>query len=124
MKLVGEFLAIYGVYMFGSAVLICRYTRVDRIPTVIVAWLMPALVLEALIEGTFLLLFKKYPRVRPCPVGLAEAEVVVEQRRQKMFGGESLPTTFASEWARLYGVTLEKEAKKVQKVARWVLATA
>lgn len=124
MKVFFEILAVYGVYVFGATVLIWRYTAKDRGPTTVVAWLMPFLLVATVIQGTYLLFFRKYPRVRPCPIGLAEAEVVVEKRRQKMFGGERLATNFASEWARLYGVTLEQEAKQVQEIARKVFAYA
>jgi hypothetical protein len=124
MKLAVEILAIYGVYAFGATVLIWRYIATDRGPTIVVAWLMPGVILAALIHGTYRVLFKKSPRVRPCPAGLAEAEVIVEERRQKMFGGERLATNFASEWTRLYGVTLEEEAKKLQKFARKAFAYA
>jgi hypothetical protein len=125
MKVAVEILAMYGVYVFGASVLIWRYaTTNDRGPSVVVAWLMPVLIFAAVLEGTFRLLFGKSPRIRKCPAGLAEAEMVVEKRRQKMFGGEQLATNFASDWARLYGVTLEEEAKKVQKFARRVLSPA
>jgi len=125
MKVAVEILAMYGVYVFGASVLIWRYTTTnDRGPAIVVAWLMPALIFAAVLQGTSRLLFGKSPKIRQCPVGLAEAEIVVEKRRQKMFGGERLATNFASDWARLYGVTLEEEAKKVQKFARWVLSPA
>jgi hypothetical protein len=121
MKFVLEVLVLYALYVLGAALLIWRHGGKDRGPTIVVASLMPMIVCAALVVGTFRLLFRSQPRVRPCPVGLAEAEIAVEKRRHKMFGGPSLPTNYASEWARLYGVTLEEEAKKVEKIARTVL---
>src|SRR5712664_4787693 len=103
MKVTIEILSVYGVYVFGATVLIWRYIAKDRGPTIVVAWLMPALLIAAFIEGTFRLLFRKRPRVRPCPVGLDQAELAVEKRRQKMFGGDLSQPHFASDWARLYG---------------------
>jgi hypothetical protein len=122
MKLLVEIFSVYALYAFGATVLIWRHATKDRGPTVVVAWLAPALMIAAFIEGTFRLLFRKRPKVRPCPVGLDEAELVVEKRRQKMFGGELSHPHFASDWARLYGVTLEEEAERVQKIARKVFA--
>lgn len=121
MRLILEILAIYSIYLFGTSILIWRFARKDRGPSVVVAAAVPLLFVISLIELVFSTIFRKSPKVGPCPVGLSEAEYIVEKNRQKMFGGAPQEPRFASDWARLYAQTVELEAEKVQAFARRVL---
>lgn len=122
MKLAIELAFIYGLYALSAAIVIWRYGHKDRVPFIIVAWLMPPMLVASFLHFILLLVFGKRPRMKPCPVGLDEAEGLVEHYRREMFGGDPIEPHFATDWALLYRMTLEKEAQTVQAFARKVLA--
>jgi hypothetical protein len=124
MRLAIEFVSIYGLYALTAAILIWRFGLRDRVPFIIVAWLMPPMLVASILHFTLRVIFGKRPRVRPCPIGLDEAEGLVERKRLEMFGGKSIQPHFATDWALLYQATLELEAQAVQTIARRVLAWA
>lgn len=124
MNLAIELFSIYGVYALSAAIVIWRYGKQDRIPFIVIAWLMPLLLVVSFLHFTLLLIFGNRPRIKPCPVGLEEAEKLVERNRREMFGGDPIEPHFATDWALLYRMTLEKEAQTVQTLARRVLAVS
>lgn len=119
-----EVVAVYAIYVFGTSLLIWRYGTKDRGPSIVVAAVAPMLFLAAFGKLFALALFRRSPAIHPCPVGLKDAELLVERKRQQMFGGEPLEPHFASDWARLYEKTFEEEAERVQAFARRVLSLA
>jgi hypothetical protein len=119
-----ELLAMYGVYLFGTSLLIWRYGRNDRGPSIVVAAVAPVLLIAALAKMLALTLVGRLPRIEPCPQGLSDAEVLVERRRLEMFGGKAVEPHFASDWARLYEKAVEEEAERVQLFAKRVLSPA
>jgi hypothetical protein len=124
MRLVIEILAVYFVYVFGTSLLIWRYGTKDRGPSALVAAVLPFIVVVSFFQFLFMALFRHAPLVTPCPDGLAEAELIVENHRQRMFGGRPVEPHFASDWANLYAMTVEQESVRVQKFARKVLDAA
>jgi hypothetical protein len=60
----------------------------------------------------------------PCPLGLEEAERIVEQRRAQMFGGPVREPSMAASWRLAYQYELERETDRVQKMARRYLSPA
>lgn len=124
MRLLIEVSTIYAIYLFGTSLLIWRYGGKDRAPNIVVAWVVPVIVVASFIEFIFHALFRKALSIRPCPIGLDEAELIVERHRQQMFGGKPIEPHFASDWARLYASAVEQETEKVQKFARKVLSFA
>jgi hypothetical protein len=126
MRLAIEVVTIYAVYVFGTSLLVWRFgTRGNgRGPSIVVAAVAPALFVVGLLELMFLVAMGRRPRIDPCPDGLDEAELIVEAKRQEMFGGEPIKPHFASDWAKLYSKTVEHEAERVQAFARRVLSVA
>jgi hypothetical protein len=124
MRFTIELFTTYGVYLFGTSLLIWRYGSKDRGPAIIVAAVVPFLFVATFLKLTVLAMLRRSPAMGPCPEGLSDAEIVVERNRQRMFGGEPLKPTFASDWARLYEKTVEAEAERVQAFARRVLSLA
>jgi hypothetical protein len=124
MRLFIEIAAIYGVYVLGVSFLIGRFGTKDKVPIAVAASTIPILVVAAIFESAFLLITRKEPRVRPCPEGLDAAELIVERHRQQMFGGEIQQPKFAFHWARVYALTVEREARAVEGLARDIFATA
>jgi hypothetical protein len=124
MRLIVEILTVYGLYLFGAAILIGRYGTRDRGPVIVVAWLMPALLVLSVLLSIFRLLFSRRLTVSRPPHGLEEAERFVEKHRHEMFGGELVKMHYATDWARLYARTLEEEAQKVKAFAKRILAYA
>lgn len=120
MRLAIEIFAVYFIYAFGTSLLVWRYSVRDRGPIIVVTWVIPLMVIASLFELIFLTIFRRSPCIRPCPEGLDETELIVERHRQQMFGGEPVEPHFASDWARLYTLTLEQEAERVQRFARRV----
>ncbi|MGI4829441.1 MAG: hypothetical protein ACRYFU_14785 [Janthinobacterium lividum] len=121
MRLAIEVLAIYGIYVFGTALLIWRFSTKDRGPSIVVSMLVPFLFVVSFIEMIVSVLLRRNQAIGPCPVGLDEAELLVERQRQKMFGGDSEIPHLASDWAKLYQMTVESEAERVQAFARRML---
>lgn len=124
MQLLIQILAIYLIYGIGMSVVICRHGMKDRGLFVFAAWIMPFTLVASIFHSAFLLLFRRSPRVRRCPDGLADAERIVERYRLEMFGGKPVEHRFAADWARLYAMTLETETEQVQRFARRVLTSA
>lgn len=126
MRFAIEILTIYAVYVFGTAMLVWRFSKrgTGRGPSIVVAAAAPALLVFVLFEIAFLTVVGRRPHIEPCPDGLGEAELIVERKRLQMFGGESIKPHFASDWARLYEKTVEQDAERVQAFARRVLSLA
>lgn len=124
MRLAIEVLTFYIVYLLGTSLLIWRYGSRDRGPSIVVSAVAPILLVAVFVELLVLALAHRIPSISPCPVGLSDAESVVEQQRRKMFGGNAVEPHFASDWARLYAQTLELDAERVQSFARRVLSIA
>lgn len=126
MRFAIELLTIYAIYVFGTSLLVWRFGGKGggRGPSIVVAAVVPALFVVGLFELALLTLLRRRPQVDPCPYGLGEAELIIEKKRQQMFGGEPLKPHFASDWARLYAKTVELEAERVQAFARRVLSVA
>ncbi len=124
MRLLIEILTIYVVYLFGTALLIWRYGKKDRAPSIVVAGVAPILFVASFVELIFLAVIGKSRQISPCPDGLSDAELLVERQRQQMFGGSPIEPHFASDWSRLYAKTVEIEAERVQAFARRVFTLA
>jgi len=122
MRLAIEVFTIYIVYLFGTSLLIWRYGSKDRAPSIVVAAVSPLLFVFSAIQLILLKIIGRSPEISPCPAGLSDAELVIERKRQEMFGGEPIEHHFASDWAKLYAKTVEQDAEKVQAFARRVLA--
>ena len=52
---------------------------------------------------------------QPCPEGLEEAELLVEQHQQRLFGGQIKHSTYATDWKRAYAQTLQKAEAHVER---------
>jgi hypothetical protein len=111
------------LFISGIAWTVGHYGKRDRVAFTIVAILSPALAVFALFRLLFLVVTRKVT-VGPCPPGLTEAERMVEQERQRMFGGELRQPSFGLRWQRAYELELQREAEGVQRVATRVLMNA
>jgi hypothetical protein len=121
MHLAIEIFTVYAIYIFGTSLLIWRYSTKERGVSIIVAGVTPILLVVSLFDLLRVTLFRQSRHIRPCPTGLDEAELIVEKRRQQMFGGEALQPHFASDWTKLYQETIERETVRVQKIAHRML---
>ena len=113
-----EILTTYGIYLLATFLLIGRHGKRDRLPSVVVAWAMPVLVVVGVVWTTANILLRRPPRIGPCPDGLEAAERAIAKRRQELFGGPLMRPHVAARWAKQYSLTLELEAERLQRLAR------
>lgn len=117
MRILIDLLAAYGIYMLGTALLVIRQAKRDRVPAVAIVWIAPLLSVSAFAVATVRLFVKRPIMASPCPEGLDVAEQVVAERRQQMFGGVCVKPHVAANWAKYYAFSLEYEAARIQKLA-------
>jgi uncharacterized membrane protein YeiB len=118
MRLLAEILVAYGIYALATFLLIARQGKKDRLPSVIVAWVMPIVALLSFITTTIRLVLRRPMPMRPCPEGLEDAERLIAAKRQEMFGGPLKEPHVAAQWSQYYSLALELEAVRIQNLAR------
>jgi len=120
MTLLFEILAVYAIYACGTAFLVFRFGTKDRVPSVVVAWLAPVILVISFISAInrSLRILSGNGTVKPCPQGLEEAEQIVENKRHSMFGGPTRKPHLAADWAKVYEFSMELQAARVERVAR------
>jgi hypothetical protein len=111
-----EAIVVVVLFVIGMASTVRRYASHDRTAFAIVAILSPILMVFATFRTMYLILTGNLS-VTPCPPGLEEAELLVEQERQKMFGGEARTPTFSASWKLAYDSELQRDADRVQRMA-------
>jgi|SRR6185437_3518695 len=111
------------LFAIGVAWTVFRYSTHDRLVFAAVAILSPVLAILSLLM-LFVDALRGKIEVGPCPAGLSEAERMVEQERQRMFGGPLREPAFSLRWKRAYEMELQREAERVQRVAHKVFAHA
>lgn len=111
------------LFVSGMTWTVIRYGTKDRLAFTVVAVLSPVLAVFSVFSLIFLVITGKV-KVGPCPVGLSEAEHLVEVERQRMFGGELREPSFALNWQRAYELELQREAESVQRIANRVFVHA
>jgi hypothetical protein len=112
------------LFVAGMGWTVSRYAKRDRAAFAVVAVLSPLLAIIAAISLAIQLILNIETRVGPCPDGLEEAEQLVEEERQHMFGGELRKPTYARSWQRAYELELQREASKVKNFAQKVFIHA
>lgn len=117
---------IVGIVLFsvGMGWTVFRYAARDKVAFALIAILSPFIVVISAVRLLYLLIRMKRPQVGPCPEGLTEAERLVEEQRQRMFGGELREPTFARSWQRAYELELQLEASKIKRGVQKVLVHA
>ncbi len=112
------------LFGFGIGWTVFRYGKRDRLVFAVVAILSPAIAIFAAVIVFFKLAAGRAPQIGPCPDGLEEAEFMVEEQRQKMFGGDLRPPMYSKSWQRAYELELQRDAAKVQRIAQRVFIQA
>ena len=105
------------IFILGIALTIRRFGGRDYLILSLCAVLTPFLAVVAFFSLLYLTL-RGQQLVDPCPEGLEEAERIVEDQRQRMFGGPAREPFIAASWRRAYQLQLQKETRQVQSVAR------
>jgi hypothetical protein len=118
MRIFIEILTAYSIYVLGTAILIWRFSENGRVASTACAVLMPFMTLGAVVATFLSVMGIVKIRIKPCPPGLEQAELLVERHRKEMFGGKSVPPHLASEWTRVYRATLQIEAQRVKTFTR------
>jgi hypothetical protein len=108
------------LFGFGIGWTIFRYGRRDRLAFAVVAILSPAIAVFALFMVLARLISGRPLQVGPCPNGLEEAELMVEEERQRLFGGDLRQPTYSRSWQRAYELELQRDATTVQQFAQRV----
>jgi hypothetical protein len=116
MRIIIDLLAAYAIYMIGTALLVIRQAKKDRLPGVVIAWIAPFLSVVSFAIATARIFSKRPLLASPCPNGLESAEEIVAERRQQMFGGPRTHPQMAARWTKYYAFALEYEAAKVKKL--------
>jgi len=111
------------LFVSGVTWTVYTYAKRDRLAFAMVAILAPLLAVLSLIRVAYLVITSQV-KIGPCPDGLAEAEVAVEQERQRLFGGDLRTPTLAASWQRAYELELQREAERVQRIAQRYLVHA
>jgi hypothetical protein len=119
-----EFIVVISLFVVGISWTIFRYGQRERIAFTVIAIISPVL----LVISAFMLLFDvlrgNFPEVGPCPPGLSEAERMVEEERQRMFGGQLRQPSFSLRWQRAYEIELQRGAERVQRGVDSIFAHA
>lgn len=110
------------LFGFGIGWTVYRYGKRDRLAFAVVAVVSPVITVFALIVVLLRLCTGQKLQVKPCPDGLQDAERLVEEERQRMFGGELREPMYAKSWHRAYEAELQREAARVQRFAQRVFA--
>lgn len=112
------------LFTVGISWTVFRYSRRERVAFMVIAIISPVL----MVVSAFMLLVDvlrgNLPEVGPCPVGLTEAERLVEEERQRMFGGQLREPTFSLRWQRAYEAELQRGAETVRRGVDSVFAHA
>ncbi len=111
------------IFVFGIGYTIRKFATQDRLAFTVVAILTPLAAVVAVFR-LFYLICRGKAQCGPLPARLEEAEIIVEQQRQQMFGGEVRKPAFTRSWQRAYERELEMDTERLQKVARRFLAVA
>jgi hypothetical protein len=117
MQILIDLIAAYAIYMLGTALLVLRQAKRDRVPGLIIVWIAPFLTIISSAIATARLIIERPLLASPCPEGLESAEQAVAEKRQQMFGGSCPQPQVAARWAKYYSFALEYEASRVQKFA-------
>ena len=112
------------LFTTGIAWTVTRYgEKGERFAFAVVAVLSPLIILTSLVRFPFLVM-KGSLKVGPCPVGLPEAERMVAEERQRMFGGELREPTLSRDWQRAYQLELQRQVEGVERIAQRVFVHA
>lgn len=122
-RTVVDIIVIGILFAVGMAWTVIRYGTRDRLAFTVVAILAPIITVLSVFNLLFLVLTGRV-KVGPCPPGLAEAELLVEAERQRMFGGDLRKPSLALNWQRAYEIELQREAESVQRFANRVFVSA
>lgn len=112
------------LFCFGIGWTVYRYGRRNRLAFAVVAVVSPVIALVAFLVVIVRLLAGNRTQMGPCPDGLPEAERLVEEERQKLFGGDLREPAYSKYWQRAYEIELQREAAKVQSIAQKVFVNA
>lgn len=84
------------IYTLGISLTVRRFGTNNRLAFAVVALIAPFVAVYA-VFGTAGLILRGRPLVmQPCPEGLEDAERIVEEQRQRMFGGKMRAPSYAA----------------------------
>lgn len=112
------------LFMAGIGWTVSRYAKRDRVAFAVIAMLSPVIAVAAAVSLLIHLTFDLDTHVGPCPDGLEEAEILVAEERQRMFGGDLRKPTYARSWQRAYECELQREAAGIKRLAQRILVHA
>lgn len=112
------------LFILGISWTVARYGKSgERLAFVLVAILSPIIAVFSFFSLIFSVCTGKV-KVGPVPVGLEEAERMVAEERQRMFGGELREPTFTLRWQRAYEIELQRGVEGVERFAQRILVNA
>ncbi len=119
-----DLLVGFVLFGFGLGWTVFRYASRNRLAMAVAAILSPLIAVIAVVFVLFNLVARRELHIGPCPEGLPEAERLVEEERQKLFGGEAREPSYSRTWQRAYEAELQRELTQVQRIAQRVFAHA
>lgn len=112
------------LFTVGISWTVFRYSTRERVAFTVIAVVSPVLMVISVFMLLFDVLRGKIPEVGPCPAGLSDAERLVEEERQRMFGGPLREPSFSQRWQRAYELELQRGAETVRRGVDHVFAHA
>ena len=113
----------FAIFALGIALAVRKFGSQNRIAFMAVAIVTPFVAVFAVFRVITLAISGK-ASVEPCPMGLAEAESMVEHQRQQMFGGLLRTPSLTRTWQRAYERELRKDTGRVKDFAQRHFAVA
>jgi hypothetical protein len=119
-----DVIVILALFVLGISWTVLRYGKAgERVAFAVVAILSPLIAVFS-VFGLMYSIFTGKVNIGPVPMGLPEAERMVAQERQRMFGGELREPTLTLRWQRAYELELQREVEGVERFAQRILVNA
>lgn len=119
-----DIIVVVVLFVLGIAWTVVRYGKAgERVAFAVVAILSPLIAVFSVFNLIYLVCTRKVT-VGPVPLGLPEAEHLVAEERQRMFGGKLREPTLTLRWQRAYELELQREVEGVERLAQRILVNA
>jgi hypothetical protein len=112
------------LFTIGIAWTVFRFGTRERVAFTVIAVISPLLMVISAFMLVFDIVRGELREVGPCPAGLTEAERLVEEERQRMYGGPLREPSFSLRWQRAYEAELQRGAERVRRGVDSVFAHA